>query len=139
MPSSTWIGVKRIVVSCEADSSVPATVSSTLCDQVAGELRKRTSYPVVMADKAADPDPLSDLRMRVKAGVEARNLVVAITPDHRAARSGVAAPAHADRSALSADGQAPGLQAMVARILDKILPPSASASKTRIPQPKKAN
>jgi hypothetical protein len=92
-----------------------------------------------MADKAADPDPLSDLRMRVNASIEARNLVLAITPDHRAARSGVSAPAHADRASLSPDGSAPGLQAMVVRILDKILPPSASASKTRIPQPKKAN
>ncbi len=139
MPSSTWIGVKRIVVACDADDAVPSSVSSTLCDQVARELRRRTSYPVVMADKAADPDPLSDLRVRIRASVEARDLVLAITPDHRAARSGVAALPHADRAALSADGSAPGLQAMVVRILDKILPPSASASKTRIPQPKKAN
>lgn len=138
MPSSIRFGVERIIVACEFDNDVPASVRSSLCERVSGELKKRSAYPVVTADKAANPDPLSDLRMHVRASVDGADLVLAITPDHRAARSGVVMPAQTGRTALVA-GTAPDLPALIGRILDKIQPPPASARKPRIPQPTKAN
>jgi hypothetical protein len=50
-PSPALIGVQRVVVECQFDSSLSADERSTLCEQLVRKAQRLTSLPVMVASK----------------------------------------------------------------------------------------
>jgi hypothetical protein len=50
-PAPTLMGVQRVVVECQFDSSLSADERSTLCEQLVGKAQRVTSLPVKVASK----------------------------------------------------------------------------------------
>jgi hypothetical protein len=90
IPAPTLIGVQRVVVDCDVDSTLSETERRTICEQLVKKAQRVTSLPVSVAAPndvvSGDLERLSEqLLLRVKVSAASvdqarKNLTMTVTP-----------------------------------------------------------